>query len=96
MHTATQIGLWISDTVALYLMVLFLFGAVVEWKTRVQPKVELSTAESEFLAASDTGQLGIFICDVLDELLQHQRVATTVYEDNEVCRMGTNLIAPTR
>jgi hypothetical protein len=42
-------------------MVFFLAGAVVAWKTRVQPTVALSTAESEFLAASNRGKLGLFI-----------------------------------
>jgi hypothetical protein len=62
-------------------MVFFLAGAVVSWKTRVQPTVALITAELEFLAASDTGCLGLFIHAVIDELLQHKCAATTVYED---------------
>jgi hypothetical protein len=42
-------------------MVFFLAGAVVAWKTRVQPTVAQSTAESEFLSARDSGHLGIFV-----------------------------------
>jgi hypothetical protein len=42
-------------------MVLFIDGSVVAWKTRAQPTVALSTAESEFFAASDTGRLSIFM-----------------------------------
>jgi hypothetical protein len=60
-------------------MVFFLYGALVAWKTRVQPKIVLSTAYSEFLAASDTGFLGLFIHVVLDKLIQHHREALTVY-----------------
>jgi hypothetical protein len=56
----------------------------------------LSTAESEFLAASDTGCLVLFLRVVLDELIQHQCDATTVYEDNDACRMVADSIAPTR
>jgi hypothetical protein len=63
-------------------MMFLLAGAVNAWKTRVQPTVALSTSESEFLAASDTGCIGLFIRAVLDELLQHQHAAMTVYEDN--------------
>jgi hypothetical protein len=37
-------------------MVFFLAGDVVAWKNRVQPTIALSTAESEFLAARDTGR----------------------------------------
>jgi hypothetical protein len=47
-------------------MVFFLAGAVSARQTRVQPTVALSTAESEFLAAGDTGRLGLFICVMLN------------------------------
>jgi hypothetical protein len=77
-------------------MVFFLAGAVVAWKTSVQPTVELSTAESEFLSASDTGRLGLFIQAVLAELLQPQHTATTVCKDNYACRMVADSTAPTR
>jgi hypothetical protein len=76
-------------------MVSFLAGAVVAWKTRVQPTIALSTAELEFLAASHTGRLGLFIRSVLAELLQPQHTATTVYEDNDACRTVANSTAPT-
>jgi hypothetical protein len=76
-------------------MVFFLAGAVVAWKTRVQPTVALSNAESEFLAASDTSRLGLFIRAVLTELLQPQHAAMTVYEDNDACRMVADSTSPT-
>jgi hypothetical protein len=76
-------------------MAFFLAGAEVAWKTCVQPTVALISAESEFLAASDTGRLGLFIRAVLAELLQPQHAATTVYEDNDACRMVTDSTAPT-
>jgi hypothetical protein len=76
-------------------VVLFLAGAVVAWKTRVQPTVALSTADSELLAASNTGRLGLFISAVLTELLQPRHTATTVYEDKDTCRMVADSTAPT-
>jgi hypothetical protein len=60
-------------------MVFFLGGAVIYWKTRVQPTVSLSTAESEFLAASDSGRFALFIRAVMTELCQSQLAATTIY-----------------
>jgi hypothetical protein len=81
---------------SIYGMVFFLSGAVVAWKTRVQPKVALSNAESDLLAAIDTGRLGLFIQPVLAKLLQHQHAATTIYEDNDACRMVADSTAPTR
>jgi hypothetical protein len=64
-------------------MVFFLAGSVVAWKTCVQPTLELRKAELEFLAASDTGCLGLFVRAMLNELFQHQHATTTVYEKND-------------
>jgi hypothetical protein len=61
----------------------FLGGAAIARKTRVQPTVSLSTVESEFLAASDSGRLALFIRAVMTELGQSQLAATTIYEDND-------------
>jgi hypothetical protein len=77
-------------------MVFFLGGAVIAWKTRVQPTVFLSTAESEFLAASDPGRLALFIRAVMTELGQSQLQATTIYEDNDACIKVADSLAPTR
>jgi hypothetical protein len=77
-------------------MVFFLGGAVIAWKTRVQPKVSLSTATSEFLAASDSGRLDLFIRAVMTELGQSQLRETTIYEDNDACIKVADSSAPTR
>jgi hypothetical protein len=77
-------------------MVFFLGGAVIAWKTRVQPTVSLSTAESKFLAASDSGRLTLFIRAVMTELGQSQLQATTMYEDNDACIKVADSSAPTR
>jgi hypothetical protein len=77
-------------------MVFFLEGAVVAWKTRVQSTVALSTAESEFFSAWNSGRLGLFVRAVLDELQQSQTEATNIYEDNYACRLVANYSTPTR
>jgi hypothetical protein len=77
-------------------MVFFLGGAVIAWKTRVQPTVSLSTAESEFLAASGSGRLALFIRAVMADLGQSQLQATTIYEDNDACIKLADSSAPTR
>jgi hypothetical protein len=46
--------------------------------------------------ASNTGCIGIFIRAVLNELLQNQCAAMTMYEDNDVCQMVADSTAPTR
>jgi hypothetical protein len=78
MDTVTPIGLWISDAVALSQAWYSSLLALWVWNSRVQPTIALSTAESEFLAASNTGCFGIFIRSVLDELLQQKCEATNV------------------
>jgi hypothetical protein len=47
-------------------MAFFLAGAVIAWRTHVQPTFALITAELEFLASSDTGHLGLFIHAMLN------------------------------
>jgi hypothetical protein len=64
--------------------------------TRVQPMVALITGESEFLSASDSGCLGLFVRVVLDELQQSQTEATHTYEENNACRLVANPSAPTK
>jgi hypothetical protein len=76
-------------------MVFFLAGAVVVWKTRVQPMVALITAESEFLSASNSGCLGLFIRVILYEPQQSQTAATNIYEDNDACIILANSSAAT-
>jgi hypothetical protein len=53
---------------SIYDMVFILAGAVVAWKTPLQPTVTLSTAESKFLSASNSGRLGFLVRSALDEL----------------------------
>jgi hypothetical protein len=77
-------------------MVFLLACSVVAWKTCVQPTIALSTAHSEFLAANNTGNLGLFIRAVLDELLQYRREEMTMYEEKDACRMVADSTAPTR
>jgi hypothetical protein len=59
-------------------MVFFLACAVIAWTTRAQPTVAFITAESEFIAAIDTGRLSLFIRSVINKLLQRQHASTTV------------------
>jgi hypothetical protein len=59
-------------------MVFFIAGAVVTWKIRVQPTVLLSTAESEFISASNSGHRGLLVRAILDELQKSHTEATHI------------------
>jgi hypothetical protein len=64
LDTVTVIGKWTMDIHhrrSIFGMVFFLARAVVSWKTRVQPTVAHSIVESEFLSASGSGCLGLFV-----------------------------------
>jgi hypothetical protein len=74
-------------------MVFFLGGAVIAWKT---PTVSLSTSEYEFLSASDSGRLALFIHAVMHKLHHSQVAATNIYEDNSACIKLADSSSPTQ
>jgi len=77
-------------------IIFMLSGGAIAWKTRVQPTVSLSTAEAEFLAASDCGRLALFLRAVLLELGYEQTHATPIFEDNRACVLVSESAHPTR
>jgi hypothetical protein len=60
-------------------------GNLVSWGTYVQRVVARSTAEAEYMAASDAAQEVVWLRRLLAELDTPQEGATTVYEDNQGC-----------
>ena len=42
-----------------------LSGATVVYKTRLQPTVDMSLPEAEFMAASDAGKISLFVRSIL-------------------------------
>jgi hypothetical protein len=67
-----------------------LAGAVVAYKTRVQPTVSTSSTEAEFIGASDAAKMALYIRSILDELHVPQTHATLIYEDNAAALMIAN------
>ena len=65
--------------------VLMLNGAAISWKSKRQPVVALSTAESEFIAASTLVQEVVFLRRLLTTLGFPQEGPTRIFEDNESC-----------
>jgi len=63
-------------------MALFLAGAVVDWGSRRQSIVALSSAEAEYIAASDTSREIIWMRRLLAELGYPQAEATPLFIDN--------------
>ena len=90
---------WASDTShrrSFSGMIVMYAGAVVSYKTRLQPTVALSSTEAEFVAACDSGKTILYIRSLLDELGIEQVHATTMYEDNQGALLMANARQPTR
>ena len=64
---------------------LMLNGAAVAWKSKRQSVVALSSAESEFMAASALVQEVIYARRLLENLGFPQPGPTLIYEDNRTC-----------
>ena len=62
--------------------VFLLNGAAISWKTRVQPTVALSTAESEYMAACAATQEAIFLRNLLSDI-GFTQTTTVLFEDNQ-------------
>jgi hypothetical protein len=65
--------------------VIYLNGAPVSWRSKLQSVVALSTAESEYIAASQASQEIIYLRNLLSRLGFSQDEATPLHEDNEAC-----------
>jgi hypothetical protein len=57
---------------------------------KFQPTVALSSTEAEFMAATDVGQMCLFVRSILWDLNIPQEAATVAYEDNDGCTAVAN------
>ena len=64
--------------------VFFMNGGPVAWRSRVQKRVALSTAEAEYMAVSDASRECVWLRRILKELGYEQQV-TVIWEDNQAC-----------
>ena len=75
---------------------ILLAGAVVSYKSKLQPTVALSSTEAEFAAASEAGKIVLYLRTILEEINVPQEHATTLYEDNDGALLMANAGQPTR
>ena len=69
----------------------YLGDSIIEWKSKLHPCIVLSTAESEYVAATEVCKTIVWLRNTLNELQVPQVVPTTIYEDNQACiHMATN------
>ena len=62
-------------------------GGAISWRSSRQGGVTLSSAEAEFVAASQAGQEAVYLRALLRGFNFHQTSATTIWEDNASCIM---------
>ena len=74
---------------------MLLAGAVIAYKTRLQPTVALSSTEAEFMAACDAGKICLFVRSIMHDLGIPQDAASFLYEDNEGAIAMANAQKPT-
>lgn len=58
-------------------------GAAVSWKSKKQPCVALSTAESEYMALASAAQEAVWMRQLLSDLKNSPAGATVIFEDNQ-------------
>ena len=75
---------------------IFMAGAPILYKTKMQPTVALSSTEAEFVAASETGKMVLYVRSILDDLGIYVEDATPMYIDNSGARQMANARKPTR
>jgi hypothetical protein len=75
---------------------IFLAGAPVIYKSRMQPTVSLSSTESEFISASEGGKMTLYFRTILNDIGMTQHVPTQMFADNQACISMANARQPTR
>jgi hypothetical protein len=70
-------------------------GGPIAYKAKLQPTVASSSTESEFMQASDTGRMTLYVRSILWDLDVPQHAATILYEDNDGATAMANAGNPT-
>jgi len=60
-------------------------SAAILWRIKRQATVLLSSAESEFIAASQCGQKVVYLREILKAFGAEQDSCRRVFEDNQAC-----------
>ena len=79
---------WAQDTDTRRSIVVFIFddaGGYVSWSSKKQPTVALSTAEAEYMAASNATKEAIWLRTLLRDMGFPPTQATTIHADNQAC-----------
>ena len=77
-------------------MIIMLSGAAIVYKTRYQKTVALSSTEAEFVIASETGKMILYVRSLLTDLSFDQSQPTQLHVDNTGAVFMIDAQAPTK
>jgi hypothetical protein len=72
-----------------------LAGGPIAYKAKLQPTVAISSTEAEFIQASDSGRISLYVRSILWDMGVPQDAATILYEDNDGATAMANAGKPT-
>jgi hypothetical protein len=64
---------------------IYLGNSLISWKSKLHACITLSTAESEYVAATEACKTVVWLRNTMHELRMPQHAPTAVYEDNQAC-----------
>jgi hypothetical protein len=79
---------WAQDVEMRCLIGMFVFdvaGGYILWSSKKQPTIALSTAEAEYMSASNATKEAIWLCTLLTDMGFPPTKATTIHMDNQAC-----------
>lgn len=80
-----RLGFCISDRKSITGFLIKMNNNLIEWKTKKQNVVALSSAESEYLALSSCISECLFLGQMCSEILNYNVFPIYIYEDNQSC-----------
>jgi hypothetical protein len=72
-----------------------LAGGPIAYKAKLQPTIASSSTEAEFIQASDSGRISLYVRSILWDMGVPQDAATILYEDNDGATAMANAGKPT-
>ncbi|KAL7552295.1 hypothetical protein ACHAWF_018275 [Thalassiosira exigua] len=72
-----------------------LAGGPIAYRSSLQKTVASSSTEAEFMEASDTGKMMLFVRSIMNDLGIPQGAASLLYENNDACTAIGNVQKPT-
>ena len=77
-------------------LMVMLAGGVIDYETKFQSAVSLSSAEAEFTAATEVGKIALYLRSILQQIGFPQYMPMIIYENNRGALFMTAVDQPTK